>query len=244
MNREQTLRGLKELRLRTMFETAEGIMDTGKHLSMNSEEFLGLLVDAEMSARSSKRFSRMIKRANLRPENACLENLRFTKDRGLKKEDIQEFYSTSWVEKGRNIILTGPTGVGKTYLGEALIFQACKMGVKGRKLSLSLLFEEVRIARATGNYIKFLKGISTTKVLVIDDFLITKPTVEEAGELLSLLEERVAGTPTIITSQYPTNKWYERIPDPTIADALCDRLLEGSKIIKMDGPSQRGKNSK
>ena len=145
------------------------------------------------------------------------------------------------LDKGRNVVLTGPTGVGKTYLAEALIFQACKMGVKGRKLSLSLLLEEVRVARATGSYIKYLKTISGINVLALDDFLITKPNVQEAGELLGILEERVSSCSTIITSQYPTNKWHERISDPTIADALCDRLLEGSIIMKLSGKSQRGK---
>lgn len=241
MSREATLTGLKAMKLKAMFETAERLMDTGQHLDMSSEEFLGLLVDAELSARSSRRFNLMIKRANLRPENACLENFRRSKDRGVQKEDLQAFMSSGWIDSGRNIVLTGPTGVGKTYLAEALIFQGCKMGAKGRKLSLSLLLEEIRVARATGCYIKYLKSISTSKILVIDDFLITKPTVQDAGELLSILEERVSAAPTIITSQYPVVKWYERIPDPTIADALCDRLLEGSKLIKMSGASQRGK---
>lgn len=225
-----------------MHETASLLMDSGKHLSMSSEEFLSLLVDAELSARASKRFDLMIKRANLRPENACLENIRISKDRGLKREMIQQFLSSGWIDRGRNIILTGATGVGKTYLAEALIFQGCKVGAKGRKLSLALLLEEIRVARATGSYIKYLKGISGLKVLALDDFLITKPSVSDAGELLNILEERVAASPTIVTSQYPADKWHERIPDPTIADALCDRLLEGSMIINMSGPSQRGKS--
>ena len=95
------------------------------------------------------------------------------------------------------------------------------------------------MARATGKYIKYLKGIGILNILAIDDFLIIKPNIQEASELLSILEERVSASPTIITSQYPCDKWHERIPDPTIADALCDRLLEGSHVIKMTGASQR-----
>jgi len=243
MNQEQTLQGLKDLRLKTMMDTAQRIMDIGKHLTMSSDEFLAVLVDAELSARKSKRFSLMIKKANLRPENACLENIRYLKNRGFQRSDIVEFMGSAWVDQGRNIIITGPTGVGKTFLSEALIFQGCKMGYRGRKVSLTVLLEEIRISKVTGNYLKFLKSIANLNILVLDDFLITKPNVNEVGELLTILEERVSSWPTIVTSQYPTEKWHERIPDPTIADALCDRLFEGSKIIKMIGASQRGKEN-
>ena len=223
-----------------MAEVAERLMHTGQHLAMNSEEYLAILVDAELSARKSKRFNLMLKKANLRSEKASLENLRYQEGRGFQKSDITPFMTKAWIEKGRNIVITGATGVGKTYLAEALIFQGCKMGAKGKKLSLSLLLEEVRVARATGNYIKYLKNISGVNVLALDDFLITKPSVQEAGELLSILEERVASCPTIITSQYPPNKWHERISDPTIADAICDRLIEGAYMMKLAGKSQRG----
>lgn len=241
MNNESTLKGLRYLRLKTMAETAQRMMDSGQCTGLSSNEFLALLVDAEMSSRKTKRFDRSLKMANLRPENACLENFRHDKGRGLAKAELQPFLTASWIDRGQNIVLTGPTGVGKTYLAEALIFQACKMGFKGRKIGQALLMEEIRVARVTGAYIKYLKATNLTRVLVIDDFLITKPTTEEAGELLTILEERVNSTPTIITSQYPVEKWHERIPDPTIADALCDRLLEGSKIIQMTGHSQRGR---
>jgi DNA replication protein DnaC len=241
MNREQTVKALKELRLTSMADSYLRHTDEGLHRTMTCDDFLALLVEEEIASRKTKRFNTMVKKANLRPENACFENIRIQKGRGFGKTEISELKNNRWIDKGRNIILSGPTGVGKTFLSEALIFQGCKLGYRGKKCSLPVFLEEIRVARATGTYIKYLKSISHVKILVLDDFLISKMNSTEAAELLTVLEERVARNPTIVTSQYPTDKWYERIIDPTIADALCDRLLEGSFKIKMDGSSQRGK---
>lgn len=241
MNLEPTHQKLKDLRLKAMSDSLEARMERNEHRELTPEEFFALIVEDEYHARKSRRFNTMIKKADLRPENPCLENIRYEQQRGFAKKDLYEFTDSKWIDNAKNVILTGPTGVGKTYLGESLIFQGCKLGFAGRKITQNLLLEETMVARATGKLIKYLKDVQRTKVLVLDDFLINKLNSDSASEILMFLEERVMRCPTIVTSQYPTDKWHGRISDSTIADAICDRLLVGTIRINLKGQSQRNK---
>ncbi len=241
MNREQTLEKLRKLRLSTMADCFEERIQRNDHQSMTPEEFFCALIDDEAEARASKRIRGLLGRSNLRPEKACLENIRYEKKRGFVKADLQRFIGKDWLTKSENMVFTGATGTGKTYLAEALVFQACRMGYRGEKYSLDALLEEIRVQRALGQYAKWLKRTLKVTVLVIDDFAIASHTQQQYCELLHLLEERTSRSITIITSQYPLEKWHERIGDPTLADAICDRLIMGAWNLQLKGPSQRGK---
>jgi DNA replication protein DnaC len=238
---EQTIEKLKSLHLHAFAESLRQRLARGDHRKMDPEEFISLLIDDEVETRATKKIQSLIRKANLRPEKACLENIRHEKGRGFAKTDLDRFFREDWITRGENMVFTGATGTGKSYLAEALLFQACKLGYRAEKFSLDMLFEEIRTHRAIGQYPKFMKNIERIAVLVIDDFAIVDYSKQQYCELLHLLEERIGSCSTIITSQYPASKWHERIPDPTVADAICDRLLMGALILEMKGPSQRGK---
>jgi len=239
MHIEQTLQKMRQLRLTTMANSLEQRIAKGDHRDMDPETLISHLVDDEVEARASKQINRLIKRAKLRPEQACLENINYTGKRGFSKKDLERFYRIDWIERAENMIFTGATGTGKTYLSEALAFQACRMRRKARKLSQDMLLEEVRINRAMGKYARFMRDITNLDVLIIDDFAIADYDSHQYSEILHILEERLGNSCTIITSQYPGKLWFERIPDPTLADAICDRLLMTSWVLEMKGDSQR-----
>ena len=236
---EQTIQKMRKLRLTAMANSLEQRLEKGEHRDMDPESFLSHLVDDEVEARSSRQIKNLIKKAKLRPEQACLENIRHSAKRGFSKKDLERFYRVDWIDRGENMVFTGATGTGKTYLSEALAFQACRMRRSARKLSQDMLLEEVRVHRAMGKYSKFMKDITNVDVLVIDDFVISEYDSHQYSEILHILEERLGKSCTIITSQYPGKVWCERIPDPTLADAICDRLLMTSWVLEMKGESQR-----
>lgn len=239
MHIEQTLQKMRKLRLTAMANSLEQRLEKGDHRDMDPESFISHLIDDEVEARASRQIKNLIRRAKLRPEQACLENIHYSAKRGFSKSDLDRFHRTDWIDRAENMVFTGATGTGKTYLSEALAFQACRMRRSARKMSQDMLLEEVRIHRAMGKYSKFMKDITNVNVLVIDDFAIADYDSHQYSELLHILEERLGKSCTIITSQYPGKLWFERIPDPTLADAICDRLLRTSWVLEMKGDSQR-----
>jgi len=243
MHIEQTIQKMRKLRLAAMAESLKRRLDQGEHRNTDPETFISRLIDDEVESRASKRLKTLINKAKLRPEQACLENIRFDSTRGFKKSDLERFYRDDWITRAENMVFTGETGTGKTYLAEALVLQACRLGYRARKVSQDMLLEEVRVNRAMGKYVKYLRDLDLTSVLVIDDFAIGDHDGRQYCEILNILEERIGKNCTIITSQYPGKSWHERIPDPTVADAICDRLLMTSWVLPLKGPSQRTKPS-
>lgn len=239
MEIEQTIEQMKSLRLSYMSQSLQERMSRGEHRDLSSEEFVGILVEDECNSRKTKKIKNLIRKANLRGEKPCLENIRYEKERGFSKKDISPFYKDDWIKNAENMVFTGATGTGKSYLAEALVFQACKSGFRAKKLSMDMLLEEVRANRALGQYQKYIGLLNKISVLVIDDFAISDYKKNQYCELLHILEERTGSSSTIITSQYATKDWHSRIPDPTVADAICDRLIMGSWVLNMKGPSQR-----
>jgi len=239
MHTETVLQQLRSMHLSIMAESFERRSANGDQRGLSPEEFFALLVDDEFGARQARKLSRLIQRANFKPEQACIEDVRYEPARGFLKKDIMPFTAPSWVQQAQNILLVGPTGAGKTYLAEAIGLQACKMGYSVRKIRYKMLFEELNNARATGQLLKYLKQLQQTSVLIVDDFLMCRAGEEDLTYLLEMLEERTQVGPVILTTQYPVAEWHKLMPNPTLADAICDRLAHTSAIINLKGESMR-----
>ena len=244
MHLEQTLHQLRSMRLATMAVCLEQRIKNGDHRDLSHEEFISVLVEDEFSARNNRRLARMIGRANFKPEQACLENIRYDSRRGFEKKDIMQFSSRIWIDNAQNVIITGPTGTGKTYIAEAIGLSVCKTGLPAQKIRYKRLFEEIRSARGTGMYLNYIRKLQKVKVLIIDDFAMQPISQDELSDLLDIIEERNQLGPLIITTQYPVNKWHSLFDDPTTADAICDRLIPAAIKLNLKGKSLRGENNK
>ncbi|MEA3346832.1 MAG: IS21-like element helper ATPase IstB [Candidatus Auribacterota bacterium] len=231
------------MRLSVMADSFRTRLASNDHRDLSHEEFISLLIEDEYNARHNRKLSRMIGRANFKPEQACIENIDYSSLRGFQKKDIMRFTTPTWIGNAQNLIITGPTGSGKTYLAEAIGFSAIKMGFEVMKIRYRLLFEEINNAKGTGLYLKLLKKLSFAKVLIIDDFLMQPIQPEDLGHLMEVVEEKEQTGSIIITTQFPVDKWHLKMPDPTIADAICDRLIHGAIKFDLKGGSMR-KNKK
>jgi DNA replication protein DnaC len=202
------------------------------------EERLGLLVDRELTERENRRLSSRLRRARLK-HNAALEDIDYRHPRGLDKSLIQSLATCQWVKEHLNILITGPTGVGKTWIACALAQKACREGYTAGYLRLPRLLQEMAIAKGDGRYPKLLATLAKTDVLVLDDWGLAKLTGEQRRDLLEILEDRHATRATLATSQLPIETWHDVIGDPTLADAILDRLVHNAYRINLKGGSMR-----
>lgn len=240
---EPTLDKLKELKLQGMLET---LTDQERDPDINGLDFterFSLLVDAEWVLRRNKRLARRLREAKLRYPNACLEDLETSPARGLERSLIRKLGTCHYIAEWLNIILTGLTGTGKTYVACALAQQACRRGFRAAYKRASRLYDELALARADGTYPRYLAKLARMDVLVIDDFGLTEMRDVDAQGLLDVLEDRYGQRSTIITSQLATKHWHEYLPEPTVADAICDRVVHNAYKVALKGPSRRKKES-
>jgi DNA replication protein DnaC len=245
MNMDTVYQQLNEMRLSRMAEQLRDKLTNDDYKELSHEEFIAFLVEDEYLSRKQRRLTRMVSRAGFKPERPSVEDIIYSEARGFCKKDIIQFSTPKWITESRNIIFTGPTGCGKSFIAQAIALQACRMGFMSRYIRYPLLFEEVNTARGTGQYLKFLKTMTATKVLILDDFLMQETSVEDLSPLMDIIEEKQQTGSIIITTQYPIPKWHHRMPDPTMADAICDRLVSTSYKFNMKGDqSMRGKNKK
>jgi DNA replication protein DnaC len=241
---EMTLGKLNQLKLFGMAEALTEQTQSPIYSGLSFEERLGMLVDLEMTLRDNRRLTNLLRGARLRYTNACPEEIDFRTPRGLAKDVILSLMQNGWIKGKQNIIITGPTGSGKTFIACALANSACRSGHSAHYLRLPRLLQELHIARGDGSYGKLLTRLAKYAILIIDDWGLAKFNDKERRDILEVLEDRHGITSTIIASQIPTEKWHDAIGDPTIADAVLDRLIHNAHMITMKGESMRKLMSK
>lgn len=249
MTVEETINQLIQLKLPHMAHALREQLDRAAGSALSVEECVGLMVDREWTERENRRVSRRIKDAKLGMQ-ACLEDLRCDPARGLDKAVARSFGTCHWVRAKQNVIVIGMTGTGKSYIGAALAEAACRHGYRALRTRVPRLLGELAIARADGSYEAKLSRLAKLDVLVLDDLLIAPLKDSERRDLLEVLEDRYDQRSTVVTSQVPTKTWHEMLADPTLADAICDRLVHNAHVLTLKGPSIRkmkgieGRNTK
>ena len=236
----EKLRALKLPGMARALEEQQSQRDIG---SFTFEERLGLLLDHESTLRDGKVLAARLSRAKLKLA-ATPEDVDFKAARGLDKNVFMALMDTSWVNAHRNVLITGPTGVGKTYLACAIANQTCRRGHTALYVRMTRLFPVLALAKVDGRYPKMLAQFAKVDVLLLDDWGLAPMTPEARHDLLEIIDDRHGRKSTIVTSQIPTDHWHEAIGDATLADAILDRLVHSAHILKLSGESQRKKRNK
>jgi DNA replication protein DnaC len=239
MLNEPTIEKLKSLRLHAMAAAWTAQQSQPDLASLSFDERLGLLVDAEWMHRENKRLGRALREAKLRLGGACIEDIDFAAKREIDRAVVRQLASCRWVREHQNVLITGATGTGKTYVACALAQQACRTGHRAMYRRASRLYQELALADADGTLVRLLARIARVDVLVIDDFAMAAIPSDRRNDLLEILEDRYGQRSTIITSQLDAKRYHEYLNDPTVADAVCDRLLHNAHRLVLKGPSRR-----
>jgi DNA replication protein DnaC len=238
MLNHQTIEGLHALKLPAM---AAGLAEqdaSAAHQALSFEERLGLLVDRELTEREDRRLQRYLKTAKLRI-NAVIEDIDFRRRRGLERPVVLSLAECAWVRAHHNIAVVGPTGVGKTFLACALANAAIRRGHTALYLRAPRMLDELAVARVDGRFQRLTASWARIDVLVIDDFALRPLSADQAADVLEVIEDRAGLRSTIITSQLPIAMWHEAMAEPTVADAVLDRVLAHLHRIELDGESMR-----
>jgi len=235
----QTLARLRELRLAVFAETYDLQLQQPKINSLSFDERLALLVDAEVAARENRRLTRLVRSAGL-PEPASLEEIDLRPGRGLDKGYIATLASCEWIRRQQPVIVVGPTGAGKTWIASALVNQACRLRMSAKWYHMNDLLEDIATASADGSLPKLKKALAKPMLLVLDDFGLGAIDQEAATVMLNVVDRRLrAGGALLLTSQFPVDKWHSLFPDPSVADAILDRIVHSAHVLTMKGESMR-----
>src|SRR5665213_281927 len=236
---------LRSLKLFGMLKGLREQQNQENARELSFEERLGLLVDQESTERESRRLTARLRQAKLRQE-ACVENIDYAHQRGLDKSMIKTLATSQWVKDHLNVLITGPCGVGKSFIACALSHKACLMGYSAFYLRAPRLFNNLTVAKGDGRYPRLMKFLARTNLLIIDDWGLSTLSESDRTDLLEVLEDRHNIQSTIVTSQLPVKHWHEIIGNATLADAILDRLVHNaySIALKLDGDSMRKKNQK
>ena len=234
---------LAELKLHGLREALPKRLEDLHSQQWSPSEFLNLCLEDEKLHRQNLRLRRRLREANF-PISASIENLDFTTDRKLRKSLIRELASASFVPQGQNILIAGPTGVGKTHLACALGQAACRQGFSALFFSLNRLLEKIAMVRAQGRYLSLLRKLTSVDVVILDDLGLRALTAVQLQDIYDLVDGRVESLSTIVTTQLPVENWQEILPDPVLCEAITDRIVQKAIMIEMQGDSYRKKRFK
>lgn len=234
-----TLDQLRTLKLDGMARALEEQRLMPACLDLSFEDRLGLLVDRECHWRDNRRLERLLRAAKLKHAQACLEDVHYSPGRGIDKRLIATLYNGDWIRQGQSLLLTGATGVGKTWLACALGQHACRQGFSVLYQRVPRLSESLRIAHADGSFGRLLAQLARIDVLILDDWGLTPLDQAARHDLLEVIDDRASNKPIVITSQLPVDHWHAWLNDPTVADAILDRLVHRAHRIALKGESRR-----
>ena len=235
-----TLEKLRKMKFFGMFHAFKSSMETGEMNDHTADELLALLVDAEWDDRQNRRIERTIQYAKFRYK-ASVEDVHYHADRSIDRNQIMRLADCTFIDRFENLLITGSTGIGKSYVASAIGYQACMLGYRVFYASTPKLFAKLKMAKADGSYIKELAKLERTQLLILDDFGIQPFDAQSRAALMELIEDRHGKTSLIITSQLPVSKWFEVIGEKTVADAILDRIVHSAHRIELKGESMRKK---
>ncbi len=235
---QETLEKLRGMRLGATAEALKAQEGDAECQGLSFAERFGLLVDREWTARRDRKLRRLLKEARLRLP-ACPEDIDYRTPRGLDKPLLRGLFGGDWLRDGRNVLLTGPTGVGKTFLACALGNAACRQGFRTRYYRVPRLLGDLELARADGSYASLLGRLAALDLVILDDWGLVPLTAPEARDLLEVIDDRSMGRSTLVSSQLPVENWHATMADPTVADAVLDRLVHNAYRIALKGESMR-----
>jgi len=238
MNINATLEKLGQMRLYGFEKAYREITGNAQQEKFTTDELIAHLVDAEFDDKYNKKLNRLIKQARFK-QQASFEQINYHHPRGLDKNCLLRLQNCDWIKKSRDLLITGPTGAGKSFIACAIGFQACVNEYRVLYFTANKLFDRLSFAKADGTYFKFIDAISRTQLLIIDDFGLRKIDNKQCTMMLDIIDDRHGRSSTIITSQLPVKSWYDCFAEPTIADAIMDRLAHGSNRIDLNGESMR-----
>lgn len=242
MLNEPTLEKLRELRLGVMADAWLEQNKNPKATALDFDERFAMIVDAEHLARDNRRLARLLKGAQLRISGACIEDIEVSPARGLDKAMVRQLSSCSWIAEHLNVLLCGPTGVGKSYVACALGQLGCRRAHRVLYRRVPRLLDELALARVEGSHARLLARLAKLDVLILDDWGLGNLKETQRHDLLEVIEDRYGQSSTVVTSQLPVAKWHEWIGDPTLADAILDRLVNNAYKLELKGHSRRRKN--
>jgi len=234
-----TLDQLKELKLDGMAEAFGELETQDGTATLSHGEWLALLIDREVANRATKRFKTRMRMAKLRHGQAVAEDVDYRTRRNLDKALFQQLLTGKWIKDHRNLMITGPCGVGKTWLACALAQKACRDNITVLYKRLPRLFDELELAHGDGRFPRLFRSLTKTDLLILDDWGPDRLNASQRRDLMEIVEDRYEAGSTLITSQLPVDTWHEVIGEPTFADAILDRLVHNAYRLDLDGPSMR-----